>query len=238
MKERLQKIISAAGVASRRAAEEFIKSGKVTVNGKTAKLGDSADIDTDIICIDGQTIGRRADNTYIMLNKPRGYVTTLSDEKGRHCIAELVKDIGKRVYPVGRLDMYSEGLLILTDDGEFANRLMHPSHEITKTYHAWIAGRCSDTALNRLCEPFDVDGYETKPAEVEVIYACDDYTQLSISIHEGRNRQIRKMCEQAGLKLTKLRRVAEGKLKLGDLRPGKWRALTERELQELSEFNS
>ena len=142
------------------------------------------------------------------------------------------------MYPVGRLDMYSEGLLILTDDGEFANRLMHPSHEITKTYHAWIAGRCSDTALNRLCEPFDVDGYETKPAEVEVIYACDDYTQLSISIHEGRNRQIRKMCEQAGLKLTKLRRVAEGKLKLGDLRPGKWRALTERELQELSEFNS
>ena len=235
MKERLQKIISAAGVASRRAAEELIKSGKVTVNSQTAKLGDSADIDTDTICVDGQIIGRRAENTYIMLNKPRGYVTTLSDEKGRHCITELVKDVGKRVYPVGRLDMYSEGLLILTDDGNFANRLMHPSHEIAKTYHAWVNGKCSDAALDRLRAPFDIDGYETKPAEVEVIYSCDDYTKLSISIHEGRNRQIRKMCEQAGLKLTKLRRVAEGKLCLGSLKPGKWRLLTKQELQELSE---
>lgn len=235
MKERLQKIISAAGVASRRAAEEFIKSGKVTVNGKTAKLGDSADIYTDIICIDGQTIGRRADNTYIMLNKPRGYVTTLSDEKGRPCITELIKELGKRVYPVGRLDMYSEGLLILTDDGDFANRLMHPSHEMTKTYHVWVNGKCSVAALDRLRAPFNIDGYETKPADVEIIYSGDDYTQLSISIHEGRNRQIRKMCEQTGLKLTKLKRVAEGKLCLGSLKPGKWRPLTAQELQELSE---
>lgn len=237
MKERLQKIISAAGVASRRAAEEVIKSGKVTVNGKTAKLGDSADIDTDIICIDGQTIGRRADKTYIMLNKPRGYVTTLSDEKGRPCITELIKDVGKRVYPVGRLDMYSEGLLILTDDGDFANRLMHPSHEMTKTYHAWVNGKCSVAALDRLRAPFNIDGYETKPADVEIIYSGDDYTQLSISIHEGRNRQIRKMCEQTGLKLTKLKRVAEGKLELGALKPSKWRVLTEQELQVLSEEN-
>ena len=235
MKERLQKIISAAGIASRRAAEELIKNGKVTVNGQPAKLGDSADIDTDDICVDGRSIGRRAESTYIMLNKPRGYVTTLSDEKGRPCITELVKDIGMRVYPVGRLDMYSEGLLILTDDGDFANRLMHPSHEITKTYHAWVSGKCSDKTLDRLHAPFDIDGYETKPAEVEVIYTCDDYTQLSISIHEGRNRQIRKMCQQTGLKLTKLKRVAEGKLELGDLKPGKWKVLTERELQELSE---
>lgn len=235
MKERLQKIISAAGVTSRRSAEELIRNGKVTVNGHTAKLGDSADIDTDIICVGGRTLGRRTENTYIMLNKPRGYVTTLSDEKGRPCITELVKDIGKRVYPVGRLDMYSEGLLILTDDGDFANRLMHPSHEITKTYHAWLSGKCSDAALKRLREPFDIDGYETKPAEVEVIYSCADYTQLSISIHEGRNRQIRKMCEQVGVKLTKLKRVAEGGLELGDLKTGKWRVLTDRELQELSE---
>ena len=235
MKERLQKIISAAGITSRRAAEELIKKGKVTVNGITAKPGDSADIDTDKICVDGRIIGRRAESTYIMLNKPRGYVTTLSDEKGRPCIAELVKDVGKRIYPVGRLDMYSEGLVILTDDGNFANRLMHPSHEITKTYHAWISGKCSDAALTRMRMPFDIDGYETKPAEVEIIYSCADYTQLSISIHEGRNRQIRKMCEQTGLKLIKLKRVAEGKLELGNLKSGKWRSLTERELQELSE---
>lgn len=235
MKERLQKIISAAGVTSRRAAEELIKKGKVSVNGQTAKLGDSADIDTDEICIDGRSIGRRTENAYIMLNKPRGYVTTLSDEKGRPCITELIKDVGRRVYPVGRLDMYSEGLLILTDDGDFANRLMHPSHEITKTYHVWVNGKCSDEVLDRLRVPFDIDCYETKPAEVEALYSCADYTQLSISIREGRNRQIRKMCEQTGLKLTKLRRVAEGKLCLGSLKPGKWRPLTQQELQELSE---
>ena len=133
--------------------------------------------------------------------------------------------------------MYSEGLLILTDDGDFANRLMHPSHEMTKIYHAWVNGKCSDAALDRLRAPFNIDGYETKPAEVEILYSCDDYTQLSISIHEGRNRQIRKMCEQTGLKLTKLKRVAEGKLELGALKPGKWRVLTEQELQVLSEEN-
>ena len=223
---------------SRRAAEKEIEAGSFTVNGEVAVIGQQIEPEKDIIKYKGARVRNSGRKYYIALNKPAGYVTTANDEMGRQNVCELVSDINARLYPVGRLDMYSEGLLILTDDGEFANRLMHPSHEITKTYHAWIAGRCSDTALNRLCEPFDVDGYETKPAEVEVIYACDDYTQLSISIHEGRNRQIRKMCEQAGLKLTKLRRVAEGKLKLGDLRPGKWRALTERELQELSEFNS
>lgn len=235
MKERLQKIISSAGIASRRAGEELIKAGKVTVNGVTARLGDSADADIDTICVDGQIIDRREGNTYIMLNKPRGYVTTLSDEKGRPCISELVRDVGKRVYPVGRLDMYSEGLLILTDDGEFANKLMHPSHEITKTYHAWIAGQCSEATLNKLRKPFDIDGYITKPAGVELLSSNPDYSKLSITIHEGRNRQIRKMCEQVGVKLTKLRRVAEGSLVLGELKPGRWRELTQQELQDLTE---
>ena len=233
MKERLQKIISAAGVASRRAAEEFIKSGKVTVNGKTAKLGDSADIDTDIICIDGQTIGRRADNTYIMLNKPRGYVTTLSDEKGRPCVAELVSSVGKRVYPVGRLDMYSEGLLIMTDDGEFANRLMHPSGEKCKTYRLTISGECSDRALSVMRSPLLIGGYRIRPAEVVVVKSDKNTTLLDVTIHEGRNRQIRKMCEQAGLKLTRLVRISESGLELSDLPVGKWRYLTEAEVEML-----
>lgn len=235
MKERLQKIISSAGITSRRAGEELIKAGKVTVNGVTAKLGDCADVEIDTVCVDGQIIDRRKGNTYIMLNKPRGYVTTLSDEKGRPCISELINDVGNRVYPVGRLDMYSEGLLILTNDGNFANRLMHPSHEITKTYHAWITGKCGDETLQKLRKPFDIDGYITKPAEVELLCSNSDYSKLSITIHEGRNRQIRKMCEQVGVKLTKLRRVCEGKLVLGELKPGKWRELTELELQDLTE---
>ena len=237
MKERLQKIISASGLMSRRAAEELIAAGRVSVNGVTAALGDKAEAGIDRILVDGKVLPSAGEKLYIMLNKPRGYVTTLSDEKGRPCITDLIKDVGKRVYPVGRLDMYSEGLLILTDDGDFANRLMHPSHEMTKTYHAWVNGKCSVAALDRLRSPFDIDGYKTKPAEVEILYSCDDYTQLSISIHEGRNRQIRKMCEQTGLKLTKLKRVAEGKLELGALKPGKWRVLTEQELQVLSEEN-
>ncbi len=237
MPERIQKLIAAAGLMSRRAAEECISAGRVTVNGLKASLGDKADAEKDIIMVDGRRLPSAGRKTYIMLNKPRGYVTTLSDEKGRPCITDLIKDVGKRVYPVGRLDMYSEGLLILTDDGDFANRLMHPSHEMTKTYHAWVNGKCSDAALDRLRAPFNIDGYKTKPAEVEILYSCDDYTQLSISIHEGRNRQIRKMCEQTGLKLTKLKRVAEGKLELGALKPGKWRVLTVHELQVLSEEN-
>ena len=237
MKERIQKIISSSGIASRRAGEELIKAGKVTVNGLPAKLGDSADADADTICVDGRVIGRREGNTYIMLNKPRGYVTTLNDEKGRPCISRLVKDVGKRVYPVGRLDMYSEGLLILTDDGEFANRLTHPSHEITKTYHAWIKGECSDEILQKMRRSFIIDGYKTQPAEVELLFSCPDYSKLSIGIHEGRNRQIRKICEQVGLKLTKLKRISEGTLILGDLKPGKWRELTEKELQDMTEYN-
>ena len=219
MKQRLQKLISAAGLTSRRKSEELIKMGKVTVNGIPAALGDSADPDTDIICVDGKLLAKCEERTYIMLYKPRGYVTTLKDEKNRRCVSELV--------------MYSEGLLIMTDDGDFANRLMHPSSETSKTYHAWISGKCSETALKVLRSPLIIDGYKIEPAKVDIIFETDDYTQLSICIHEGRNRQIRKMCECAGVKLTKLKRVSEGTLSIGDLKPGQWRHLTEAELQDL-----
>lgn len=232
MKERLQKIISASGLSSRRAAEELIKSGKVVVNGMTATLGDSADIETDVITVDGVELKMPSGHTYIVLNKPKGYVTTMSDEKGRKCVAELVADVGARVFPVGRLDMYSEGLLIMTDDGEFANKLMHPSKEVRKTYHAWISGECDKDKIAILSSCLDIDGYIIKPAEVEVLKRAEDYTLLSITIHEGRNRQIRKMCEIAGLKLTRLKRISEGNIVLGDLKPGKWRYLSDEELQE------
>lgn len=233
MKERLQKIISGAGIASRRSAEEMIRDCRISVNGIVASLGDSADIELDDICVDGKPICRQSKKTYIMLNKPRGYVTTLSDEKGRKCVTDLVADINQRVYPVGRLDMYSEGLLILTDDGEFANKLMHPSHIVSKTYHAWIKGKCSEQSLNIMRSRLEIDGYFITPAEVEVLSKNEEYTVLSITIHEGRNRQIRKMCAAASLTLTKLKRVAEGNLQLGNLQVGKWRYLTDDEVKEL-----
>ena len=168
-----------------------------------------------------------------MLNKPRGYVTTLSDEKGRPCVAELVSSVGKRVYPVGRLDMYSEGLLIMTDDGDFANRLMHPSGEKCKTYRLTISGECSDRALSVMRSPLLIGGYRIRPAEVAVVKSDKNTTLLDVTIHEGRNRQIRKMCEQAGLKLTRLVRISESGLELSDLPVGKWRYLTEAEVEML-----
>ena len=176
MKQRLQKLISAAGLASRRKSEELIKMGKVTVNGIPAALGDSADPDTDVICVDGKLLAKCEERTYIMLYKPRGYVTTLKDEKNRRCVSELVKGLGVRLYPVGRLDMYSESLLIMTDDGDFANRLMHPSSETSKTYHAWISGKCSETSLKVLRSPLVIDGYKIHPAEVDIIPVS--YTHL------------------------------------------------------------
>lgn len=233
MKERIQKIISASGFASRRAGEELLRSGRVTVNGMTAALGDSADADTDMICVDGKPLCRPEKKTYIMLNKPRGYVTTLKDEKGRRCVNDLVGDAGVRLYPVGRLDMYSEGLLIMTDDGELANRLMHPSTETEKTYHAWLEGECSERSLDILRSPLTIEGYRISPAQVEVLHKSADYTMLSVTIHEGRNRQIRKMCQAAGVKLNRLKRVSEGNLRLGSLETGHWRYLSDEELQDI-----
>ena len=233
MKERLQKIISASGLMSRRAAEELIAAGKVSVNGVTAALGDKAEAGVDKILVDGKALPSVGEKLYIMLNKPRGYVTTLSDEKGRKNVTELIKELGTRLYPVGRLDMYSEGLLLMTNDGDFANRLMHPSHEIDKCYHTWVKGEDMGWAVELLRCPMEIDGYVTSPAEVDILEVKGEEALLAITIHEGRNRQVRKMCEAAGLKVTRLMRVSEGGVELGTLKSGKWRRLTEEELDML-----
>lgn len=233
MTERLQKIISASGLMSRRAAEELIAEGKVLVNGEKAELGAKADADADIIIVDGSPLPSPDEKLYIMLNKPRGYVTTLSDEKNRRCVTELVDELEVRVYPVGRLDMYSEGLLIMTNDGEFANRLMHPSHNFTKTYMTWVSGENIKAAVSRLKQPMTIDGCTVKAEKVEPRETFQDRAVLLISINEGRNRQIRKMCELAGLKVTKLRRVSEGPLELGDLKSGTWRRLSRSEIRQV-----
>ena len=233
MKERLQKIISASGLMSRRAAEELIAAGKVSVNGVTAALGDKAESGVDKILVDGKALPSVGEKLYIMLNKPRGYVTTLSDEKGRKNVTELIKELGTRLYPVGRLDMYSEGLLLMTNDGDFANLLMHPSHEIDKCYHTWVKGEDMGWAVELLRCPMEIDGYVTSPAEVDILELKGEEALLAITIHEGRNRQVRKMCEAAGLKVTRLMRVSEGGVELGTLKSGKWRRLTEEELDML-----
>ena len=235
MKERLQKIISASGLMSRRAAEELIAAGKVSVNGVTAALGDKAEAGIDRILVDGKVLPSAGEKLYIMLNKPRGYVTTLSDEKGRKNVSELVKELGIRLYPVGRLDMYSEGLLLMTNDGDFANRLMHPSHQVDKCYHTWVKGEDMGWAVELLRCPMEIDGYVTSPAQVDILELKGEEALLGITIHEGRNRQVRKMCEAAGLKVTRLMRVSEGGVKLGTLKSGRWRRLTEEELNMLLE---
>lgn len=234
MQERLQKILSARGVASRRKAEELIRSGMVTVNGRIASLGDTADSEVDEICVEGRPLPEPQKQVYIMLNKPRGYVTTLSDEKGRQNAAQLVADCGIRVYPVGRLDMDSEGLLLFTNDGSFANALMHPKQEVKKTYDTWVTGYVPGAEI-RLSEPITLDGYTIRPPKVKLIRAEGIKAKFRITIHEGRNRQVRRMCEAAGMQVTRLRRVREGSLQLGDLPAGKWRHLTENEVKNLRE---
>ena len=232
MKERLQKILSARGIASRRKAEEMVMQGAVTVNGRTAVLGDSADPDMDVILVEGKHLPAQQQFVYLMLNKPRGYVTTLSDEKGRKNAAQLVADCGVRVYPVGRLDMDSEGLLLFTNDGEFANRLMHPKHEVKKTYDVWVTGYSSG-AEERLKMPIELDGYLIKAPLVKLLSTENDKARLRVTIHEGRNRQVRRMCDAAGMQVTRLKRIREGKLSLGELPLGKWRYLTAYEVGQL-----
>ena len=232
MRERLQKILSARGVASRRKAEGMIGAGLVTVNGVIAGLGDTADPEQDVILVEGKKLPRMQEYVYILLNKPRGYVTTLSDEKGRPNAAQLVADCGVRVYPVGRLDMDSEGLLLFTNDGDFANALMHPRHEVKKTYDVWVTGYAPGAEV-RLSRPITLDGYTIRPPKVKLLRAEGQKAKFLITIHEGRNRQVRRMCEAAGMHCTRLRRIQEGTLKLGDLPTGKWRCLTEEEVENL-----
>lgn len=237
MKERLQKIMSAHGVASRRESENLIGAGRVRVNGVTAQVGESADPDSDLIELDGKPLAVAPKKVYIMLNKPRGYVTTMSDEKGRKNVSELVRDCGTRVYPVGRLDIDSEGLLIMTNDGALTNLLTHPSHEKTKTYQVRVAGDTAE-AVHKLSEPMIIDGVLLRPAEVRVLRRTPEAVLLSVTIHEGKNRQIRKMCAQVGLEVLSLRRVGEGGLQLGELRSGKWRYLTRGEVDGLRDKNA
>lgn len=225
MDQRLQKILSAGGVCSRRKAEEYLREGRVTVNGVPAALGDKADPETDTIALDGVPVGRTETRTLLMLYKPRGVVTTLADEKGRRTVADLVKDCGARVWPVGRLDLDSEGLLLLTDDGALTHALLHPSHEVEKEYRVWVEGDV-DTALPVLRGPMELDGYALRPAQVTPV----GEGVLSVVIHEGRNRQVRRMCAAAGLRVRRLQRVREGELCLGALPVGAWRHLTGEEL--------
>lgn len=232
MTERLQKILSARGICSRRKAEEMITAGRVSVNGSAARLGDSADPELDEILLDGNPLPSAEKYVYIILNKPKGYVTTLSDEKGRPNAAQLVADCGVRVYPVGRLDMDSEGLLLFTNDGDFANSLMHPRHEVNKTYHVTVRGY-SDEGFERLKEPVTLDGYTIRKPQVTFLRKTGEKAQLLVTIHEGRNRQVRRMCALAGMEVTRLVRISEGKLKLGDLPRGKWRYLTDQEVNLL-----
>ena len=233
MEQRVQKIIAASGFCSRRAAEKLIEEGRVYVNGKIAAIGDSADDAADRIEIDNKPLKKNDQRTYIMLNKPRGYITTMNDDKGRRTVAELTADVGVRVYPVGRLDYDSEGLIIMTDDGELAHRLMHPSHEIGKTYELRAQGTDIPRALEIMRSPLEIDGYRINPAEVKLLNQSENDVLLSITITEGRNRQIRKMCVLAGLEAIRLRRVAEGGLKLGKLVVGQWRYLDDTEIENL-----
>ena len=232
MKQRLQKILSDRGIASRRKAEELIRQGRVSVNGQVAILGEGADPDLDQIRVEGTLIPSAQEYIYLMLNKPRGYVTTLSDEKGRPTAASLVKDCGQRVYPVGRLDMDSEGLLLFTNDGAFANRIMHPSHEIEKAYLVTVSGYSLEN-LQKLREPVVLDGYQIKPPKLRLLSVKEGKAAFEIIIHEGRNRQIRRMCQIAGMNVLRLKRIREGRLELGSLPSGKWRLLNREELEKI-----
>ena len=234
MMDRLQKILASRGVCSRRKAEELIAAGRVSVNGNTACLGDSADAGTDEILLDGKPLPSQGEYVYILLHKPRGYVTTLSDEKGRKNAAQLVVDCGVRVYPVGRLDMDSEGLLLFTNDGQFANSLMHPKHEVNKNYRVVVDGFSAE-GFEKLKRPVTLDGYTIRKPEVELVRPprSDGRAELLVTIHEGRNRQVRRMCALAGMEVRRLIRVAEGSLELGDLPRGKWRHLTPEEVRAL-----
>lgn len=231
---RLQKMLADCGVASRRKAEEMISAGEIKVNGVTAKIGDKVDPKKDKVSVKGKPLDSHVKAVYIMLHKPRGFITTMSDEMDRRCVAELIKDIPERIYPVGRLDRDSEGMLLMTNDGDFANAMTHPSLHIPKTYRVTIHPSISEEQLTQIAVGIVIDGRKTAPAKVNVISQEAGRVVLEIVLYEGRNRQIRKMCEQLGLEVARLKRVAIGQLKLGMLQQGKWRALTSEEVKRLT----
>ena len=232
-KIRISKYLSEQGLMSRRTADEEISAGRVSVNGKTATLGQKIDPVSDVVSYKGKPVGGEVKKVCIMLNKPRGYVTTMEDERGRKCVADLVSDVGVRVYPIGRLDRDSEGLLLLTNDGELANMLTHPKYHKPKVYNVKVRGTVDEKTLERLRRPFNIDGYITKSAEVKKIGEADEITSLSIRLFEGRNRQIRKMCDKCSLDVLELRRVSIGEIKLGELQTGKWRMLDRAQTDKL-----
>lgn len=233
-KIRLQKFFTDNKIMSRRSAEKVIEAGNVKINGVTAHLGDKVDPENDRVEYNGKVIkNNTSSKRYIMLNKPLGYVTTTSDEKGRETVLSLVSEVGERVYPVGRLDMYSEGLLILTNDGELTNRLTHPKNHMPKVYSVVIKGEVSPDALHMLNSPMEIDGYKLKPVKVRIVSVKSGNTNTLFTLNEGRNRQIRKMCEKCGLTIARLTRISIGKLKMGELERGKWRNLTKNEVDYL-----
>lgn len=230
---RLQKYLADCGVASRRKSEELIEQGKVKVNGKVAQIGDKVNPKKDDITVSGKKIVKNKNYTYIMLHKPRGFITTMNDEMGRKCVAELVKDVGARVYPVGRLDRESEGLLLMTDDGEFANAMTHPTKHVPKTYRVTVRPSITEDQITALTTGIVIEDRMTAPAEVRVLTKEEGRVVLEIVLYEGRNRQIRKMCEALGLEVARLKRTAVGSIKLGMLPQGKWRELKEDEVHKL-----
>jgi len=233
-KIRLQKFIADAGLMSRRAAEGEIERGNISVNGHVAGIGTKIDPASDVVTYKGKRIRyEKKQYTYIMLNKPRGYLSSTTDDRGRKCVTDLLDGVDARVYPVGRLDLISEGMILLTDDGELKNRLTHPSHTIPKVYRVKVAGEVSETQYDILTSPLEIDGYKIKPVDVVITGEDDNGTVLKFTLFEGRNRQIRKMCEAADLTVKRLSRVSIGNLKLDGLPVGKWRYLEQSEVDYL-----
>lgn len=233
MSVRLQKFLSECGIASRRASEQLISEGRVSVNGVVAVIGATVDPEQDAVCVDGQDVRQDAKRVYVLLNKPRGAVTTAQDTHGRRTVLDCVAGVGGRVFPVGRLDMDVEGVLLLTNDGELAHRLMHPSHEIEKVYVATVAGEIPETALARLAQGVLLEDGMTAPAKVKLIQSDRHSSRIQLTIHEGRKREVKRMCEAVGHPVLALKRIAFANLMGGHLRPGEWRYLNHQEVRLL-----